>query len=81
MKKKGKNDHIRVLYTKSGRDDHVMDVTKSGRDDHVMDVTKSGRDDHVMDVTKLQRANQWHKGSKMGKWYDGTKNRNRGGMA
>ena len=31
-----------------------------------------------MDVTKLQRANQWHKGSKMGMWYDGTKNRNRG---
>ena len=54
MKKKGKNDHIRVLYTKSGRDDHVTDVTK------------------------LQGAYQWHKESKMGKWYDGTKNRNRG---
>ena len=32
----------------------------------------------MTDVTKLQRANQWHKGSKMGKWYDGTKNINRG---
>ena len=32
----------------------------------------------MTDVTKLQRANQWHKGSKMGKWYDDTKNRNRG---
>ena len=31
-----------------------------------------------MDVTKLQEANQWHKGSKMEKWYDGTKNRDRG---
>ena len=32
----------------------------------------------MTDVTKLQRANKWHKGSKMGKWYDDTKNRNRG---
>ena len=32
----------------------------------------------MIDVTKLQEANQWRKGSKMGKWYDGTKNRNRG---
>ena len=34
-----------------------------------------------MDVTILQRVNQWHKGSKMGKWYDDTKNRNRGNGA
>ena len=34
--------------------------------------------DHVTDMTKLQKENQWHKGSKMGKWYYDTKNRNRG---
>ena len=54
VRKKGRNDHIRILYTRSGRDDHVTDVTK------------------------LLKANQWPKGSKMGKWYYGTKNRNRG---
>ena len=32
----------------------------------------------MTDVTKLQGANQWHKESKMGKWYNDTKNRNRG---
>ena len=32
----------------------------------------------MTDMTKLQKANQWHKESKMGKWYNGTKNRNRG---
>ena len=35
----------------------------------------------MTDVTKLQKTNQWHKGSKMRKWYDDTKNGKRGNGA